>query len=150
MAADDDSLSPDQRIARELARVRRGGAEKYHRKNAEQKKLFARERLRLLLDEGSFVEDGALANALDPELPADGVVTGIGTVDGRSVALMANDSTVKAGMYAPPAADGPNRRQNCGTTPDRWTSLQKMRPAPRRPGNISIWSVMRAPAESTR
>jgi acetyl-CoA carboxylase carboxyltransferase component len=97
--ADDDNPSPDQRIARELARVRRGGAEKYHRKNAEQKKLFVRERLRLLLDEGSFVEDGALANALDPELPADGVVTGLGSIEGRAVAVMANDSTVKAGSW---------------------------------------------------
>ncbi len=91
--------SPDQRIARELARVARGGAAKYHEKNAEQGKLFARERIRLLLDEGSFIEDGALANALDPELPADGVVTGTGTIDGRTVCLMANDSTVKAGSW---------------------------------------------------
>ncbi|ABS26366.1 acyl-CoA carboxylase subunit beta [Anaeromyxobacter sp. Fw109-5] len=91
--------SPDERIERELARVERGGAEKYHAKNAEQGKLFARERLRLLLDEGSFVEDGALANALDPELPADGVVTGMGRVDGRPVCVMANDSTVKAGSW---------------------------------------------------
>ncbi len=74
--------SPDERIERELARVQGGGAEKYHAKNAEQGKLFVRERLGLLLDPGSFVEDGALANALDPELPADGVVTGMGRVDG--------------------------------------------------------------------
>jgi acetyl-CoA carboxylase carboxyltransferase component len=97
--AENDLLSPDQRIARELARVHKGGAEKYHRKNADQRKLFARERLRLLLDGDSFVEDGALANGLDPELPADGVVTGVGTLDGRPVAVMANDSTVKAGSW---------------------------------------------------
>jgi acetyl-CoA carboxylase carboxyltransferase component len=95
----DGTRTPDQRIEAELERVRRGGAERYHRKNAEQGKLFARERLRLLLDEGSFLEDGALANAADPELPADGVVTGLGTVDGRPVAVMANDSTVKAGSW---------------------------------------------------
>src|SRR5512142_948213 len=99
MADDDGTLSPDQRIARELARVRRGGAPRYHAKNAEQGKRFARERLRLLLDAGSFVEDGALANALDPELPADGVVTGVGTLDGRPVAVMADDSTVNAGSW---------------------------------------------------
>src|SRR3972149_421605 len=92
-------IPPGERIGRERERVRRGGAEKYHRKNAEQGKLFARERLRRLLDEGSFVEDGALANGLDPELPADGVVTGIGAIDGRPVAVMANDSTVKAGSW---------------------------------------------------
>src|SRR5918911_4044352 len=97
--AERDAQGPDERVAAELERVRRGGAEKYHRKNAEAGKLFARERLRLLLDEGSLVEDGALANALDAELPADGVVTGIGKVEGRLVALMANDSTVKAGSW---------------------------------------------------
>jgi acetyl-CoA carboxylase carboxyltransferase component len=89
----------DDRLEAELSRVARGGAEKYHQKNREQGKLFARERLALLLDAGSFVEDAALANALDPELPADGVVTGLGTVDGRPVAVMANDSTVKAGSW---------------------------------------------------
>ena len=55
-----------------------------------------------------------------------------------------------AGMYAPPAALGPNRTHTCGTTPDIATSLWKMRPAPRLPGNICTCSVMRAPAESTR
>ncbi|WP_049771365.1 acyl-CoA carboxylase subunit beta [Anaeromyxobacter dehalogenans] len=91
--------SPDARIARELRRVEQGGAAKYHAKNAEQGKRFARERIALLLDPGSFVEDGALANALDPELPADGVVTGMGRMDGRPVCVMANDSTVKAGSW---------------------------------------------------
>src|SRR5213076_3044499 len=62
-------------------------------------KLFARERVRLLLDADSFVEDGAFANAADPELPADGVITGLGKMGGRVVAVMANDSTVKAGSW---------------------------------------------------
>ncbi|HET9553746.1 MAG TPA: acyl-CoA carboxylase subunit beta [Anaeromyxobacteraceae bacterium] len=92
-------MDRDEQLRAELARVARGGAEKYHQKNREQGKLFARERLALLLDPGSFVEDAALANALDPELPADGVVTGLGTVGGRPVAVMANDSTVKAGSW---------------------------------------------------
>jgi len=92
-------MNRDEQIEAELARVRKGGAERYHQKNREQGKLFVRERLDLLLDPGSFVEDGALANALDPELPADGVVTGLGTIDGRPVAVMANDSTVKAGSW---------------------------------------------------
>ena len=39
-----------------------------------------------------------------------------------------------AGMYAPPAADGPNRRQICGTWPESCTSLKKIRPAWRLPG----------------
>jgi acetyl-CoA carboxylase carboxyltransferase component len=90
---------PDELLERELERIRKGGAEKYHQKNRETGKLFARERLRLLLDEDSFVEDGAMANSLDPELPADGVVTGMGTIGGRPVCVMANDSTVKAGSW---------------------------------------------------
>jgi acetyl-CoA carboxylase carboxyltransferase component len=81
------------------ARVEQGGAAKYHESNAAKGKLFARERVRLLVDEGSFVEDGAFANVAAGDLPADGVVTGSATVDGRPVALMANDSTVKAGSW---------------------------------------------------
>jgi acetyl-CoA carboxylase carboxyltransferase component len=91
--------SPDQKLKHLLARVHKGGAPKYHEKNTEQKKLFARERLAKLLDPDSFIEDAELANAVDPELPADGVVTGTGTIDGRVVAVMANDSTVKAGSW---------------------------------------------------
>jgi len=86
-------------VADLLATVSRGGAEKYHQANAAKGKLFARERLRLLVDEGSFVEDGALANALAGDLPADGVVTGSARVEGRPVCVMANDSTVKAGSW---------------------------------------------------
>jgi acetyl-CoA carboxylase carboxyltransferase component len=86
--------------ARELTdRIRAGGAEKYHESNAAKGKLFARERVRLLVDEGSFVEDGLFANALAGDLPADGVITGMARVDGRPVCLMANDSTVKAGSW---------------------------------------------------
>ena len=92
-------MSLDDKLKQELARIVKGGAPRYHQKNAETGKLFARERVRLLLDEGSFIEDGALANAGDPELPADGVITGFGRLDGRLVALMANDSTVKAGSW---------------------------------------------------
>ncbi len=64
-----------------------------------QHKLFVRDRLALLLDAGSFAEDGLLANALAGDLPADGVVTGVGTVEGRPVAVVANDPTVKAGSW---------------------------------------------------
>jgi acetyl-CoA carboxylase carboxyltransferase component len=58
-----------------------------------------RDRLALLLDDGSFVEDALLANASASDLPADGVVTGVGRVDGRPVCVMANDPTVKAGSW---------------------------------------------------
>src|SRR5688500_13312146 len=80
--------------------VRGGGAPKYHEKLAQQGKLFVRDRLSLLLDSAdSFVEDGLLVNALAGDLPADGVVTGVGHVGGRPVAIMANDPTVKAGSW---------------------------------------------------
>jgi acetyl-CoA carboxylase carboxyltransferase component len=64
-----------------------------------QSKLYVRERIALLFDEGSFVEDGRYANAMAPGLPADGVVTGRGTVDGRPAIVVANDPTVKAGSW---------------------------------------------------
>ncbi|HEU0251184.1 MAG TPA: acyl-CoA carboxylase subunit beta, partial [Solirubrobacteraceae bacterium] len=60
-----------------------------------------RERVALLLDEGSFSEEALLANWNEDGLGADGVVTGVGTIEGRPVALMANDPTVKAGSWGP-------------------------------------------------
>ena len=89
----------DSELARATQAALRGGAERYHHQNQERGKLFARERIARLLDEDSFVEDGLLANAEDGELPADGVITGVGRIGGRTVALMANDSTVKAGSW---------------------------------------------------
>ncbi len=62
-------------------------------------KLYVRDRISLLFDEGSFVEDSQLANALSAGLPADGVVTGQGMVDGRPALVVANDPTVKAGSW---------------------------------------------------
>ena len=91
--------SPDREIEALEQRIRAGGAKRYHEKNAEIGKLFARDRIALLVDEGSFVEDGLFANNMDPGLPADGVITGLARIDGRTVAVMANDSTVKAGSW---------------------------------------------------
>ena len=88
-------------VAAATERARQGNLAKEGAKLARQGKLFVRDRLALLLDEGSFVEDALLANALAPmgDLPADGVVTGTGTIDGRAVCVMANDPTVKAGSW---------------------------------------------------
>ena len=69
------------------------------KKLAAQGKLYVRDRIALLFDEGSFVEDGRYANSLAPDLPADGVVTGRGTVEGRPAIVIANDPTVKAGSW---------------------------------------------------
>ncbi len=93
------AMSQDDEIKKRIAEIERGGAPKYHQKNAEQKKLFARERIDRLVDRGSFVEDALFANATQPDLPADGVITGVATIEGRAVAIMANDSTVKAGSW---------------------------------------------------
>lgn len=82
-----------------IQQVLTGGQQKYHDKNASQGKLFARERIRRLLDAETFTEDGLFANAAAEALPADGVVTGLGRVLGQHVAVMANDSTVKAGSW---------------------------------------------------
>jgi acetyl-CoA carboxylase carboxyltransferase component len=94
-------MSKTDEIRALTEKIRQGGQAKYHEANAAAGKLFCRERLRLLLDDGGveFVEDGLLANALAGDLPADGVVTGIGRIHGRPVAVMANDSTVKAGSW---------------------------------------------------
>ncbi|GAA5344706.1 acyl-CoA carboxylase subunit beta [Planifilum fimeticola] len=80
-------------------RIKQGGAPKYHEKLEKQNKLFVRRRLELLFDQDMELEDGLFANALAEGLPADGVVTGIGRINGRPVCVMANDSTVKAGSW---------------------------------------------------
>ncbi len=93
-------VSLDDEALEQLSKqVQAGGAQRYHAANASRGKLFARERIALLVDADSFVEDGRYANVLADGLPADGVITGTATVDGRPVCLMANDSTVKAGSW---------------------------------------------------
>ncbi len=89
------------RLAEALDRAHGGGPERHHGKAAEQGKLPVRDRVARLLDEGSFVEDAALANWEQDGLGADGVVTGLGAVAGRPVAVLANDPTVKAGSWGP-------------------------------------------------
>lgn len=95
---------PVARIAAARTRAEQGNLERGAAKLESQNKLFVRERIDLLCDPGTFVEDQLLANApynagMDPNLPADGVVTGVGEVDGRPVCIMANDPTVKAGSW---------------------------------------------------
>jgi methylmalonyl-CoA decarboxylase subunit alpha len=83
------------------ARALAGGPQRHREKAAEQGKLPVRERVALLLDAGSFAEEALLANWQEDGLGADGVVSGVGEIDGRAVALMANDPTVKAGSWGP-------------------------------------------------
>ncbi|THV42737.1 acyl-CoA carboxylase subunit beta [Glycomyces buryatensis] len=82
----------------ERSRIQRGGADKYHQAAAAAGKYHARERIRRLCDADSFREDNLWANP-DPTLPADGVVVGSATVQGRPIRVIANDSTVKAGSW---------------------------------------------------
>ncbi|GGL29187.1 acyl-CoA carboxylase subunit beta [Phycicoccus endophyticus] len=95
----------DPRVADVRARLEAAHAasaapsERAAAKLADQGKLYVRERVALLLDDGSFVEDGRYANARAAGLPADGVVTGRGTVEERPVVVIANDPTVKAGSW---------------------------------------------------
>ena len=89
----------EERYARERARIEQGHV-RYRDKLKAEGKLFARDRLHLLLDPGSpFQEDWLFARSEEAETPADGVVTGVGTVGGRPVCIMANDYTVKAGSW---------------------------------------------------
>ena len=84
-----------------VERALSGGPERHRDKAAEQGKLPVRDRVARLFDPGSFCEEGLLANWEHDGLGADGVVTGLGTVAGRPVAVMANDPTVKAGSWGP-------------------------------------------------
>ena len=88
-------------LASALERALAGGPERHREKAAQQGKLPVRERVARLLDEDSFAEEALLASWDQDGLGADGVVTGLGTVDGRPVAVMANDPTVKAGSWGP-------------------------------------------------
>jgi acetyl-CoA carboxylase carboxyltransferase component len=89
----------EERYVEERARIEQGNT-KYRDKLRAEGKLFVRDRLKLLLDSGSeFEEDWLFARSEEAETPADGVVTGVGRVGGRTVCVMANDYTVKAGSW---------------------------------------------------
>jgi acetyl-CoA carboxylase carboxyltransferase component len=95
-------------LARELSelrtRLRAGGGEERIRRQHDQGKLTARERVELLLDPGArWVEIGLLVahDLYEGEAPGAGVVTGVGEVRGREVVVVANDATVKAGSWWP-------------------------------------------------
>jgi 3-methylcrotonyl-CoA carboxylase beta subunit len=97
-----------RRLVEELdeleSRLRLGGGEERIRKQHDAGKLTARERIALLLDPRTpFHEVGLLVayDQYDGQTPGAGVVTGLGTVVGRPVVVIANDATVKAGSWWP-------------------------------------------------
>jgi acetyl-CoA carboxylase carboxyltransferase component len=86
------------------ALVAAGGGERAVERHRSRGKLLARERIDRLVDPGgAFLELGALAawDVYDGEAPSAGIVTGIGVVEGRECAIVANDATVKGGSYFP-------------------------------------------------
>jgi len=81
--------------------ARAGGSGRYAEKLRTEGKLPVRRRLDLLLDPDYRVEDGLLAHSEEAGYGADGVVTVVGQIEGRTVCVMANDPTVKAGSWGP-------------------------------------------------
>ncbi|NJN16624.1 MAG: methylcrotonoyl-CoA carboxylase [Oscillochloris sp.] len=87
-----------------IAHTSRGGSDDARRKHTERGKLLVRDRIDTLLDDGTaFLEFSTLAahEVYDDEVPAAGMLTGIGRVSGREVVIIANDATVKGGTYYP-------------------------------------------------
>src|SRR4051794_18109822 len=109
-------MSDSQHVKEAFDRAYLGGPERHRAKAIDQGKLPVRKRVARLLDEGSFVEDALLANWEADGLGADGVVTGMGTIGGRTVALMANDPTVKAGSWGPKTVEKILRIQEAALT----------------------------------
>src|ERR687894_697152 len=91
-------------LRKHSSEARRGGGEKAQRRHTERGKLPVRVRIERLLDPGTaFLELSPLAafGMYDGNVPAAGIVTGVGRVCGREVMVVANDATVKGGTYYP-------------------------------------------------
>jgi len=87
----------EEELRGEIETILSGGPERGHEKIAALGKLFVRDRLDMVFDTIEY-EDGTFARHTDDDvLAADGLITGVGTIDGRRVAFTANDYTVKAG-----------------------------------------------------
>jgi 3-methylcrotonyl-CoA carboxylase beta subunit len=91
-------------LREKVAKVREGGGEEARRRHLGRGKLLPRERVRALLDPGApFLEFSQLAayGMYDGEVPAAGMISGIGRIMGRECVVVANDATVKGGTYFP-------------------------------------------------
>jgi 3-methylcrotonyl-CoA carboxylase beta subunit len=91
-------------LEKRQARVAQGGGARATEKHLARKKLLPRERVQRLLDQGApFLELSALAASgmYGDEVPAAGLITGIGRVSGRECMIVCNDATVKGGTYYP-------------------------------------------------
>jgi methylmalonyl-CoA decarboxylase subunit alpha len=97
-------------LAERLEAARLGGPEKYRQRHVESGKLMVRDRLKLLLDAEAEFEDGLLARS-EEGLAGDAVVTAVGKIGGRTVCVIANDYTVKAGTWGRRTFDKITRMQ---------------------------------------
>src|ERR1700730_5710798 len=91
-------------LREKVAAIETGGGEEARRRHLGRGKLLPRERVRALLDPGSlFLEFSQLAayGMYDGEVPAAGIITGIGRIMGRECVVVANEATVKGGAYCP-------------------------------------------------
>jgi len=92
-------------LREKIAEISLGGSERAREKHLGRGKLLARERVRLLLDEGTpFLEISQFAGYEmygEDKIPAGGVIAGIGRVSGQECMIVANDATVKGGTYYP-------------------------------------------------
>jgi len=91
-------------LAELLGRIRLGGSEKSRQRQLSQDKMLVRDRIDNLLDPGSpFLELSSLAahEVYPDDVPAAGLITGVGRIHGRQVMIVANDATVKGGTYYP-------------------------------------------------
>ncbi|XP_040307231.1 methylcrotonoyl-CoA carboxylase beta chain, mitochondrial [Herpailurus yagouaroundi] len=86
-------------------KIRLGGSEKARERHISRGKLLARERVDSLIDPGSpFLEFSQFAGYqlyANEEVPAGGIITGIGRVSGVECIIVANDATIKGGTYYP-------------------------------------------------
>jgi Acetyl-CoA carboxylase, carboxyltransferase component (subunits alpha and beta) len=93
-----------ERLRADVAMISTGGGEAARARHVGRGKLLPRDRVRLLLDPASpFLEFSQFAGygMYDEDVPAGGIITGIGRVSGRECVIVANDATVKGGTYFP-------------------------------------------------
>ncbi len=110
--ADEDEVImtlTDEEVRANVEDIKEGGPERGFELIEKLGKAFVRDRLDMIFDEINF-EDGTFANfGADERLPADGMIVGSGSIDGKRAFFAANDYTVKAGSQGKMASEKHNR-----------------------------------------
>src|SRR5262249_47513584 len=91
-------------LRQKVAAIEKGGGEKAMARHLARGKLSPRQRIELLVDPGApFLELSQLAayHVYNEDVPAAGIITGIGRIEGRECVIVVNDATVKGGTYYP-------------------------------------------------